>query len=241
MTQAHDNWGSLYDYVYEQTYGDFYKDLTAETLDQINQILPSGTIIDYGAGTGRLSIPLSNQGYKVIAVEKSIGMLDEFRRKLDNLHQEIELHHCSISEYKNGYADLAIVLFTVFSYSITEDELSTNIKNIGKHLKPKAYFFFDLPNRVFFTSGRLINIQLPSFNRQVELTTNAERDVYTYREQCSGIFSEDEFSYSDEFKIRYWDMDTLDKLLEENVLRDTLKAFPQFNSTGSTYKLYQKL
>ena len=66
MTQAHDNWGSLYDHVYEQTYGDFYRDLTVETLDQINQILPSGTIIDYGAGTGRLSIPLSNQGFKVI-------------------------------------------------------------------------------------------------------------------------------------------------------------------------------
>ena len=66
MIQAHDNWGSLYDYVYEQTYGDFYRDLTVETVDQINQILPSGTIIDYGAGTGRLSIPLSNQGSKVI-------------------------------------------------------------------------------------------------------------------------------------------------------------------------------
>ena len=66
MTQAHDNLGSLYDYVYEQTYGDFYRDLTVETVDQINQILPSGTIIDYGAGTGRLSIPFSKQGYKVI-------------------------------------------------------------------------------------------------------------------------------------------------------------------------------
>jgi hypothetical protein len=32
MTQAHDNWGSFYDYVYEQTYGDFYKDLTVETV-----------------------------------------------------------------------------------------------------------------------------------------------------------------------------------------------------------------
>ena len=240
MTQAHDNWGSLYDFVYEQTYGDFYMDLTVETLDQINQILPSGTIIDYGAGTGRLSIPLSNQGYKVIAVEKSIGMLDEFSRKVDGVHHEIELHHCSIAEYMNGYADLAIALFTVFSYSITDDELSTNIKNIGKHLKPEGYFFFDLPNPIFFTSGRLINVQLPMLNRQVELITNAERDVYTYREQCSGIFNENEFSYTDEFKIRYWDMVTLDKLLKENGLRDTLKFFPQFNSTGSTYKLYQK-
>jgi hypothetical protein len=145
MTQAHDNWGSLYDYVYEQTYGDFYRDLTVETLDQINQILSSGTIIDYGAGTGRLSIPCQNM----------------------------------VTKY--------------------------------------------------------------SFNRQLELITNAERDVYTYREQCSGIFNEKEFSYTDEFKIRYWDMVTLDKLLKENGLMDTLKTFPKFHSTGSTYKLYQKL
>mgnify|MGYP001282630197 CR=1 FL=1 len=142
--------------------------------------------------------------------------------------------------FENGKADLAIALFTVLSYSITEDELSKNIMNICKHISQNGYFFFDLPNTVFFNAGCLTNIDTNTFRRLVELTNTNENDIYTYREQCSGIFNEQEFSYEDEFKIRYWGISTLDKLLTENGFKDTLKSFPQFNSTGSTYKLYKR-
>jgi len=43
MKQPHDNWGTYYDFVYEQTFGSFYDNLTTETLNVINQILPKGT------------------------------------------------------------------------------------------------------------------------------------------------------------------------------------------------------
>jgi len=240
MKQPHDNWGTYYDFVYEQTFGSFYSNLTKETLNVINRILPTGTILDFGAGTGRLSFPLTEQGYNVIAVEKSIGMVNDFKRKLDRHNSEIEIHNCSISEYENGKADLAIALFTVLSYSITENELSKNIENICKYINTNGYFFFDLPNTVFFNAGRLTNIDTNTFRRLVELKSNNENDIYTYKEQCSGIFNGQEFSYEDEFKIRYWEISTLDKLLIENGFKDTLKLFPQFNSTGSTYKLYKR-
>lgn len=240
MKQPHDNWGTYYDFVYEQTFGSFYSNLTKETLNVINQILPKGTILDFGAGTGRLSFPLKEQGYNVIAVEKSIGMVNDFKRKSDGQNSEIEIHNCSISKYENGKADLAIALFTVLCYSITEYELYKNMENICKHINPDGYFFFDLPSTVFFSAGRLTNINTNTFRRLVELTSNNENDIYTYREQCSGIFNGQEFSYEDEFKIRYWKISTLDKLLSENRFYDTLKSFPQFSSTGSTYKLYKR-
>jgi len=240
MKQPHDNWGAFYDFVYEQTFGSFYNNLTRETLNVINQILLKGTILDFGAGTGRLSFPLTEQGYTVIAVEKSSGMVKEFIRKADEYNLEVKIQNCSISEYLNGKADLAIALFTVLSYSITEDELSKNITNICKHINLNGYFFFDLPNTVFFNAGRLTNIQTNNFRRVVDLTSNSENDIYTYNELCSGIYKGQDFSYEDKFKIRYWTLNTLDKLLSENGFIDTNKSFPQFNSTGSTYKLYQR-
>lgn len=239
MRQAHDNWATFYDFVYEKTFGSFYSNLTTQTLLTINDILDRGSIIDFGAGTGRLSFPLTEQGYSVVAVEKSNGMAEEFKRKAFDNNLDVEIQNCSISDFRKEKVDLAIALFTVLSYSITEEELSKNIKNICQHINLRGYFFFDLPNAVFFNGGRLINIQLENFKRVVELVDNGQNDIYTYKENCSGIFNKQKFSYEDEFRIRYWKPCTLDTLLHENGYKDTLKVFPQFNSTGSTYKLYQ--
>ena len=240
MKQPHDNWGAYYDFVYEQTFGSFYNNLTIETVNTINDILPEGNIIDFGAGTGRLSFPLIEHGHSVIAVEKSNGMVEEFKRKASNYNIDVKIYNCSISDYQNGKADLAIALFTVLSYSITEDELSNNIKTICQHINPNGLFYFDLPKPVFFNSGLLINIQSPNFNRIVELKNIKENDIYIYKESCNGIYKGQEFNYEDEFKIRYWTLNTLDELLAENGFSDTLKDFPQFNTTGSTYKLYKR-
>ncbi|MBV6477955.1 MAG: hypothetical protein HGGPFJEG_00700 [Ignavibacteria bacterium] len=105
MKQPHDNWATFYDFVYEQTFGSFYSNLTIETLNVINQILPKGTILDFGAGTGRLSIPLTEQNYSVVAVEKSIGMVEQFRANQIKHNLDIQIKNCSIAEYDNGKAD----------------------------------------------------------------------------------------------------------------------------------------
>jgi SAM-dependent methyltransferase len=240
MKQPHDNWATFYDFVYGRTFGNLYNDLTTKTLNVINSILTNGIIIDYGAGTGRLTIPLRDQDYEIVAVEKSSGMVGELIKKRTNLSLDFQIHNCLISEYANGNCDFALALFTVLSYATTENELSENVKNICNHLKENGYFFFDLPNAVFFNTERLINIQSNEFNRSVNLKANNNDDVYTYSEKCSGVFNGKEFDYEDEFSIRNWKLDKLDQLLQENGLHDTNQTFHQFNSTGSTYKLYQK-
>lgn len=239
MKQPHDNWAIFYDFVYDKTYGRFYHDLTAETLKAINNILPKGTIIDFGAGTGRLSIPLTKQNYSIIAVEKSGGMVKQFRENQIKHNLDIQIQNCSIAEYDNKKADLALALFTVLSYSVSEEELSETVNNICRHIKPNGFFFFDLPNMVFFNAGRIVNIQTENFYRSVELTKDIG-DIFTYKETCKGIFNGQNFEYQDEFNIRYWSLNTLDNLLQENGFVDTNKAFTQFSSTGSTYKLYKK-
>ena len=59
----HDHWSNCYDRIYQLTYGGNYDQFTATTLQVIAGILPGGTVLDFGAGTGRLSIPLAERGY----------------------------------------------------------------------------------------------------------------------------------------------------------------------------------
>ena len=241
MNQPHDNWGEYYDFVYEQTFGGYYDALTAETLNVIKQILPDATIIDFGAGTGRLAIPLAEQGHKVTAVEKSAGMVNEFNRKLSRVDAEIEIHNCSISEYEGGNTDLALALFTVLSYSISEEELTNNLQAICKSVRSGGYLFFDLPSTLFFHGGRIIQKESANLNRVVEIAATEELDIYSYHERCSGVFNDKDFSYEDEFKIRYWKIAFVERILNEKGFIDTTQTFPQFSSTGSTYKLFKKL
>ena len=241
IKQPHDNWATFYDFVYEKTFGDFYNNLTVQTLKAIKDILPNGKIIDYGAGTGRLTIPLKKDGYNTIAVEKSLGMVEELKNKCKVLNLDLPIHNCSISEYNNENADMAMALFTVLSYSINEDQLTSSINNICKHLSPNAFFFFDLPNDFFFNTGRLIDVQSKDFNRSVEIISTNTNDLYIYKEICSGFYNDQKFSYEDEFQIKYWELAILDSLLVKNGLKQIDKDFSQFNSTGSTYKLYQKI
>ena len=240
MKEAHDNWAHFYDFVYENTFGSFYHELTAETLIMIQNILPSASIIDFGAGTGRLSFPLLEKGYSVVAVEKSKAMVDEMKRKNIQFNLNLEIHNSTISDYYSRKADLALAIFTVLSYSITEEELEANILNICKHINSNGYFLFDLPSLDLLTEPRLTNIKSEHFNRIVDLINVKDSDIFIYKEKCSGLFNNKKFEYYDEFSIRYWSMDNLDNLLRKNGLYDTQKNFSYLDSTGSTYKLYQK-
>ncbi|UCE12404.1 MAG: class I SAM-dependent methyltransferase, partial [Candidatus Heimdallarchaeota archaeon] len=44
----------------------------------------AGVILDIGAGTGRIAIPLANRGVKVVCIEPSPAMRNEFLKKLEN-------------------------------------------------------------------------------------------------------------------------------------------------------------
>ena len=241
MPQPHDNWAQYYDFVYQKTYGRFYESMTESTLSYLSQILPKGTILDYGAGTGRLSFPLQEMGYDVIAVEKSTEMAIVINEKALQNGIQFPVHSCSISDYRGPSGDMALCVFTVLSYSITEEELFNNLSNVYKHLNPNGYFFFDLPNAVFFQQQNLANIISTNFNRYISLTPTEINQIYLYEENCSGTIANINFAYEDTFEIRNWNLNYVGQLLQEIGFQEVNTEFNRLMSSGSTYKLYQKL
>ena len=81
---AHDSWADDYDCAYKLQYqeGCRYQQFTDQTLDVIRQLeAPPARIVDFGAGTGRLAIPLARMGYRVTAVEASPMHKDRGRER----------------------------------------------------------------------------------------------------------------------------------------------------------------
>ena len=237
--EAHDNWAEYYDYVYERTYGPAYTQFNNLTINAIKGILgPKRSILDFGAGTGRLCIPLKQAGYEVIAVEKSHAMAEIIEQKASNLNLSIDIHRCDIAEYQNGKAELAIAVFTVLSYATTEEQIEAIVLNIKKHLLPGGYFFFDLPDAHFFQQRTLIDSNQVDFKRNVTLAP-IDNDIYLYSETCKGTYNNIPFAYQDEFQIRYWDLNFFEDLLTRHGFTNTNQNFRQFAGTGSTYRLFK--
>lgn len=81
----------------------------------LENIPPTGTIVDLGCGTGDLLPALKEKGSRVIGVEKSTRMLAEARRRFpgdgDNIDLRIgELEHLPLREGEAGAAVLNMVL-----------------------------------------------------------------------------------------------------------------------------------
>jgi 2-polyprenyl-3-methyl-5-hydroxy-6-metoxy-1,4-benzoquinol methylase len=237
-SNAHNNWAKYYDFVYEKTYGYFYEHFTNETLNTIEQIIPNGKIIDFGAGTGRLSIPLARKGYEVIAIEKSRKMAKVIESKKGHLGN-ITIKNSLAQEDLNNDADLVICVFTVLSYMLYETVLEEEIKNIKNSLKESGYFLFDVPSKIFFNTQQLINIENKDFIRKVSLMPTDEESIYKYKEYCKGLWMDKNFEYEDEFSIKYWDTKTVNSLLDKYGFTKCDFDLSKFSNTGSTYQLFQ--
>jgi len=142
-------------------------------------------IIDLGCGTGRHAVNLARRGYQVIALDRSIDMVNETKQKVQTYHldNQIRVQQADITSFQLGEtADAAICMFSVLGYQNTNEALFNTLKTTRAHLHRKGLFIFDVwygpavlserpENRVkIIDSGtsRLIRIATPTMLPQVD-------------------------------------------------------------------------
>lgn len=107
----------------------------------------AGKILDIGAGTGRIAIPLAERGVKVVCVEPSPAMRREFQKKLSNrpdISKNIELVPIDAMSFDLNHTFQAAFLFGTFDHFLDDGERLASLQNIAKHLKPNGKLIFDV-------------------------------------------------------------------------------------------------
>ena len=234
----HDSWAKFYDFVYGTHFGNLYNQFTDITLLEIEKFTNTGqTILDLGAGTGRLSIPLAKKGFHVIAVEPSTSMADVIQRKMLDQKVEIDMHISDIASFSSRKVDAAICVFTVLNYITLEESFEKSIRNVKEHLNTGGKFFFELGDAVFNYPNQ--GIQKHEFSRQIQLVPTNKNGLYRYSEKTNFKFGNDPLEYEDEFDLRRWDIEYVDELLKKEGFVCIKDNYPQFAGTGANYFLYQ--
>lgn len=129
-----------------------------------------GPVLELGCGTGRVSIPLAEDGNEIWALDLSDEMLAQLRGKLKQLSapaiQRLHIVHESMVGFDLGRKfDLIIVPFRAFQALADRTEQETCLECIKKHLSDRGQFIMHVfkPKAVFDESW----VQPESFDWKV--------------------------------------------------------------------------
>ncbi len=238
MKRPHDSWADVYDLVYQEEFGAFYEQLTELTLSEISKVVsPPSSIVDFGAGTGRLSLPLAKAGYRVTAVEPSAPMLQRISCAADDL--DIACVEVSMQEFRSDQRfDFAMCVFTVIIYLLNEEALLQAILSARNCLRPGGRFLLDVPSPAVFGSR---SSQTDRIVRTVSIQPVGD-DIYEYKEEIELLDTDgpDTF-FNDQFLIRAWTPKQVLGIAERCGFELVEDLSDQFAGSGSNYYLLSTL
>jgi len=199
----------------------------------IGSLVGSGaSIVDFGAGTGRLSVPLAAAGHHVTAVEPSGPMLAVLSRKAAAAGLPIRAVESRMADFVgDGSAHLATSVFTVIAYVLTEGELLRTFKAAAAALQPGGLLLLDVPRREIFSSVHRTTARV---QRRVTITPETD-EIFLYEEETRVERDGRWLEAHDRFRIRCWTTALVGQVLEETGFTLDRDLSDDFGFTGAHY------
>jgi SAM-dependent methyltransferase len=133
----------LYDIATPATFGgdvDWYRSKAREA---------GGPVLELGAGTGRVTIPIAQDGVSVWALDANTRMLDALRRKAAALPSDIQKRITFVDGDMRTFAletrfALVISPFRAFLHNLTHEDQLACARRVYDHLRPDGRFAFNI-------------------------------------------------------------------------------------------------
>ena len=141
----------------DPTFGDLVHD--GEIYDQFNCLtvdLPfyrrqcragGEPILELCCGTGRLTVPLADEGFAIQGLDRSESMLAQARKKVDERELDLQLHRGDMRDFSLGETFGTIFLpYNSLQAIHAVDQLESVFERVRAHLRPEGRFVFDIFN-----------------------------------------------------------------------------------------------
>ena len=138
---------ALYDYEYRRRRADvtFYRELAKQRLGGGSK----KRILELGAGSGRVTIPLARDGHRVVALDQAPAMLAKLGKRVEALPEAVRdrvgIVRGDLCTFEvPGTFDLVIAAFNVFEHLYTRSEVDACLRRVRAHLAPGGVVAFDV-------------------------------------------------------------------------------------------------
>lgn len=138
---------SVFNY-YSEYYDLLYKEKDYESevsyiIELIEEFRPGAkSIIDFGCGTGSHDIIFAEKGFKTLGLDLSPGMIEIANNKCPTENPSFEVGDIRDFQTDRKF-DVAVSLFHVISYQVTNNDLVKSFKTINTVLNVGDIFIFD--------------------------------------------------------------------------------------------------
>jgi len=105
-------------------------------------------ILDIAAGAGRVSFPLVNEGYEVVALDQSPSMLEVARKRFESMDQSVANNVTIIvgdmTKFTLDRNFPLIIIPSSFGHALTTDAQLSTLRCIHNHLTANGVFILDI-------------------------------------------------------------------------------------------------
>lgn len=112
-------------------------------VDFLAALAPNGSAVEFGIGTGRLALPLSERGVRVGGIDLSDAMLDELKRQPGSERISFTLGDFATTRVGAEFDLVYLVRNTIMNLT-TQDEQVSCFENAAAHLKPNGSFVIEV-------------------------------------------------------------------------------------------------
>ena len=112
-------------------------------VDLLAELAGDGRALEFAAGTGRLTIPLSERGVRVSAIELSPHMADKLRDKPGAESIELVVGDMTSTQVEGTFRVVFLVFNTIMNVT-TQDEQVAIFENAAAHLEPGGAFVIEV-------------------------------------------------------------------------------------------------
>ena len=103
------------------------------------------SVLDLACGTGTLALAFAQRGWRVYGVDASAAMLEQARRKADQLGLTVLFSQQDMRSFVlPERVDLVTCLFDSLNYLLTVEDLERAFRRVAAHLKPGGLFLCDM-------------------------------------------------------------------------------------------------